>query len=868
MSSILALIKGSMMVSRTAIPPAKNVFGAPLCSLCAVSWSLLWKIVRIHVLNFEGQGDVYDPTLAKMAVDTNLAGVDSNFDHVAVAKEDSECYLVDAGNFRTAIKKNMLDSAVHARAYLKRQPLFSKLPAAIFDKLSKIARVIHCIRDEEVYCSTSLPNDNVLLLVDGDFKITKKRSIDTTISRLGPGMHFGSMAQPNPEAHAPMDTVRTRTFSVFATTASVTIQLPVKELSHLLSDDISRRLQKQLADDFANTIEKIRSLAEREAAAQTHSGSPTMSSPKKALADSHNGIPARKIPKGMAADEATHQTTYCSARMTLFFENVANGKVIPEPGDDYETKEKVGRPPEEILPSLQHVYLQRKLNEISRKSNLDFLKPQGGVSDLLTTAQLAAREAKLVAVPGIARLQLLQDRLDQTRANENMRHLLAERATAHKRDIVASRMGRDSLQLNKKRITDKTLAPAMRAERLKKEEQFAEARAANLEKSEKEWEVKIEKTMRAMNRKDLNDENHVEHLRMIQEAAALKRRVAIWLMVASLGARMHSWSTIFVTVRGREGLPGQGCRSQLLLYSAAAVTLQRQWRVFMQSVVEVRRESAAIKISGCFRKYQWKMRHIRRAEAAPIITTFLRELVLSMQGTVHHFRMFLRKVIHIQRAWRRYRRMAEIWYQDLLGAWNKCEPKFRKDMAAQSDSQLPVGRMKAAPPPPQRASRSAPKIPSIPAEIKWARIVKYVRHARQLHREKKTEWRGQLESWSKREHNRRMVQAQKDLLNREFDNTSKSLLHTMGSGVNAPDAGLLATYARDDARLQKLLFMNPLRPLDDPPPPAPIFGAVPSESNLRALIRMAHDGKCAPTPQHAKALPAGKLWTFLDVPRA
>ena len=95
--------------------------------------------------------------------------------------------------------------------------------------------------------------------------------------------------------------------------------------------------------------------------------------------------------------------------------------------------------------------------------------------------------------------------------------------------------------------------------------------------------------------------------------------------------------------------------------------------------------------------------------------------------------------------------------------------------------------------------RSAPKIPSIPAEIKWARIVKYVRHARQLHREKKREWRGQLESWSKREHNRRMVQAQKDLLNREFDNTSKSLLHTMGSGVNAPDAGLLATYARDDA---------------------------------------------------------------------
>ena len=57
--------------------------------------------------------------------------------------------------------------------------------------------------------------------------------------------------------------------------------------------------------------------------------------------------------------------------MTIFFENIRTGKVLPfEESED--GKEKQGRPPEEILPSLRKGFVEKKLQEIQRKAKLDF----------------------------------------------------------------------------------------------------------------------------------------------------------------------------------------------------------------------------------------------------------------------------------------------------------------------------------------------------------------------------------------------------------------------------------------------------------------------------------------------------------------
>ena len=85
--SIAALITGQMVVHpvfKAAIPPDKPTFGHAICSLRA--------------------GDIYDPHLTK--IEDNI-GSDTKADQVALAREKSECYVIEAAKYRAAIKKNM-----------------------------------------------------------------------------------------------------------------------------------------------------------------------------------------------------------------------------------------------------------------------------------------------------------------------------------------------------------------------------------------------------------------------------------------------------------------------------------------------------------------------------------------------------------------------------------------------------------------------------------------------------------------------------------------------------------------------------------------------------------------------------------------
>jgi DNA gyrase inhibitor GyrI len=76
----------------------------------------------------------------------------------------------------------------------------------------------------------------------------------------------------------------------------------------------------------------------------------------------------------------------------------------------------------------------------------------------------------------------------------------------------------------------------------------------------------------------------------------------------------------------------------------------------MYAVVKVRKENAALKITGFFMRVHWQQKSKRRVHAAPIIATFLRELIRSMKDVRYQFRLFQKRVTFIQRRWRTYRR--------------------------------------------------------------------------------------------------------------------------------------------------------------------------------------------------------------------
>ena len=82
--------------------------------------------------------------------------------------------------------------------------------------------------------------------------------------------------------------------------------------------------------------------------------------------------------------------------------------------------------------------------------------------------------------------------------------------------------------------------------------------------------------------------------------------------------------------------------------------------------------------------------------------------------------------VHVhQRIWRKYRAMMQVYFHQLLDAWNKLEPTFRKQAAAATDSKL-VGaknNARAPPPPPARKGKAGlvMKIPAIPHEVMWIR---------------------------------------------------------------------------------------------------------------------------------------------------
>jgi hypothetical protein len=420
--------------------------------------------------------------------------------------------------------------------------------------------------------------------------------------------------------------------AVFATTDSLTMHFPIKELIQLLPDDVIRKLRQHLTEDLEYITSKIRS----------HLQSDAPSEPSKSTGDiatSAAGIPVRQQQKGTAG-LPKFQSTYCSGGMTIFFENVARGKVIPLPEDETEDKQRIGRPPEEILPSLRGEFQRKKLEEIQRKAQLDFLKPQD-LSANMSKKELQAREAKIA---GVSRLKFLQNRVDDLRGNDHLRSLLAQRVVGHKHDIVAKRGAYDWTLVNKKAAGDRTFDDLVKQEKRKKEDSIRDAMESRKAENEKEWEDKMKRTFLVMNRKELNDENNLQRLEEIRQRVALKRRAAVWLMTCALAARMQSWYSITQQFRQH--------RVQLLLWSSAVLTLQRKWREFMYTVVKEKKEAAANTILRAYRLYRYNSRRKRRYSSL-FFYFILRARPVIYALSVLKFRMlhFAQPVTHEFRVW-------------------------------------------------------------------------------------------------------------------------------------------------------------------------------------------------------------------------
>ena len=170
---------------------------------------------------------------------------------------------------------------------------------------------------------------------------------------------------------------------------------------------------------------------------------------------------------------------------------------------------------------------------------------------------------------------------------------------------------------------------------------------------------------------------------------------------------------------------------------------------------------------------------------------------------------------------------------------SQLEPKVRKEAAASVDAGLPAGNRKPAAPSNSK-SKNAPKVPGIPFDIKMRSIALHVRRAKRLHRGKKSDWRREFEvklswlalpkktvlekvrrgsqhacnligmclcllncsclrvqNWHKREHYRRMIEDQKEMLKRDMNDPDKPLRNLVCVRVRA------CVRARTRCRMQK-----------------------------------------------------------------
>ncbi len=190
--------------------------------------------------------------------------------------------------------------------------------------------------------SSEEASEKVWFLTSGEFKVTKRLAHNTPLAMLGHGSCFGVLDADAP----PLPASTSAHFAVFASCEATVIEVPSKELLHLLPDDVLRKLQAKLDSDMLlagrSTSREVSSLVARShsdaaplrphrrssssSSLLQHTGAlPHLSQEEERAQEAAGSVPPR-VPKDTGPmSQAAFQTGFTSGGMATFFASVANG---------------------------------------------------------------------------------------------------------------------------------------------------------------------------------------------------------------------------------------------------------------------------------------------------------------------------------------------------------------------------------------------------------------------------------------------------------------------------------------------------------------------------------------------------------------
>lgn len=785
-TSVLAMLSGKVFVmSGNAVSKDENEGDSRQQAQAAVA------ILRT--------GDVFEGHHARAVED--LLGQEVKL--IAVAKEESTLYVVDSSNYRISLRKTVADAVVSARLVLMKLPLFTSLPLFLFERLARLVKWRKLARDDRAYSSEDESEKHIKFLSSGEFKVTKRLAHTTPLAMLGPGCCFGVLNRDQQQQSssdineigqaAPMQ------FAIFASSEATMLEIPAKELVHLLPEDVVWKLQEELeansllvqrstANDASAILLRPHAadspLAKRRAIRRASLPDEEVLSPDE---DFDANPPARLPVDTGPMSKVLYQTGYTSGGMTSFFENVANGSIYPL--HEAQSRAPMGKPPEEVLPSLRPKFLADKIAQIQRKAHLTALQPNP-IAKILSPRALSRLQTRQ---KGLKVLQMFQSKVDMLRKDDHQRASLQAKADEVKRERLEAQALRDFMIKNIDLVHSKT---DTKKERQEKQEKIEAAMAKQRAVNEQHEQAKLERATNAINRKVVNDQRHLERVQALRKQSADLKKQAVWMMLAALGERMAAWQHTFAYVRA--------VREDFGMWVAAAISIQRRFRKHVYGVVRKRKAKAVALIIKNFRIFYMLLKIEKKKRSTPIIRQFLQEYVLQMHDAIFHFRKFRNNVKKIQRFWRLASLYLEIIYNVVVKTWDQVEYKIRKEEAERLRKEEMKGRAKSRPPP--AAKKLDVVVPALPQILKLPQIWKLMRTVRLEHTKKKTAWRDDFKEWVSREEYRVLIQREKSLL--------------QGGGDVARDP-LLQTWLDET----------------DPPPRCPVLNPVPPTEELDRVIR-------------------------------
>jgi len=581
---------------------------------------------------------------------------------------------------------------------------FKHLSYFLFDKLARTCtRRSHECQDQ-VY-NHSLPSDSVVFLLDGEFKVTKKNFHDAPLASVSPGTFFGHAVEPEEEL--------TDGFVVFATGKSHVLEMPMRELSLSLPEDsitdikarISSSALHYMQDDDADDADD-------------------------------------------AVDDPRHRhmqvhSDYTSAAMQIFVERIEKGKVTPCYED--ETSWAYGPKPEDVLPSLLRLKTRARLLESRQR-----------VSSVRRVRKATEEEENPHRVMGLSKLKNLQKKIDEIKEDPRLHRTLKMKIREHKLQVNGHPEFSEKIMLNRQLVKDPWLDVRRREEKMEKTERLKEAMTATKQENSEKDLKRIERTNIAINRKEINDEKRLHSVRAAIAHAKLTRLSAMWLLNVALVSRASTWKRLVDLVRR--------VRSDLMLWSAAAISIQRRYRKHLGKRLTVKYDIAATSIAKFYSKFKLERRLKRKKESIPVIHSFLLDVQRTMKTARFVFRQYRRKVVKIQRAFRQYRNFAALHDAKLFDLWDKHVDEALKKFAPKASHA-------------SSSTGGTSKTLYISPDIKLKKLRAFATSLRRQLLVDKDRWRDAFNLWLTREEYRFMIETQKSMLRNEHLTVRRDKIH-------------------------------------------------------------------------------------------